>query len=87
MAKKTSKKTTAKKTTAKKAVHKARSGGKVDEAIKLMKRANGATLADFAEVEFNQPAMTAVKAAERRGLKVEVRKEEGEYKRYVARQA
>jgi hypothetical protein len=81
--KKASKKTTAKKPAAKKAP---RVGSKVEEALKLMKRANGATLADFAALGFNQPAMAACKAAERRGLKVEIRKEEGTPKRYLARQ-
>lgn len=75
MAKKATKKSAAKKSTT----------SKVDAAIKLMKRANGATLADFAEIGFNQPAMAAVKAAERRGMKVEVKKEEGARTKYIAR--
>lgn len=87
-AKKTAKKSAKKgvKKTAKKAAttSRTRDDSKVEEAIKLMKRAKGATLADFAEIGFNQPAQAAVKAAEKRGLKVSQNKPEGERTHYMA---
>ena len=90
-AKKTAKKVAKKsaKKTAKKAgkngvARKPRGPSKVDEAVKLMLRKSGATLADFAGIGFNQPAMAAVKAAKNRGHKVSIKKEEGERKHYFA---
>ena len=87
-AKKTAKKTAkkaAKKAAGKNgAARKPRGPSKVDEAVKLMLRKSGATLADFAAIAFNQPAMAAVNAAKNRGYKVSIKKEEGERKHYFA---
>jgi len=85
--KKAAKKSTKKaagKNGAAKAPRKPRGPSKVEEAVKLMLRKSGATLADFASIAFNQPAMAAVNAAKNRGYKVSIKKEEGERKHYFA---
>lgn len=78
------------KKTAKKATKKAaakpnpKTTCEVDDVIKLMQRKDGATIADFHEAGYWQPAIAAFKAAERRELKPKKIKKEGEVTRYYA---
>jgi hypothetical protein len=58
-----------------------------EKLIKLFTRPNGATLTDTKEAGFNYPAMSALKIAERRGLKVTTKKVAGELTRYFAKRA
>jgi hypothetical protein len=58
-----------------------------EKLIKLFTRPNGATLTDTVEAGFKYPAMTALKIAERRGLKVTTKKVAGQPTRYFAKRA
>jgi hypothetical protein len=76
-------KKTAKKT--KKTAGKTRADSNMEALVKLMQRKSGVTLPDLKAAGLTAAADTVVKAAERRGLKVKKRKEEG--KRHTIYQA
>lgn len=52
--------------------------------IRLLLRKNGASMQELIDAGHNQPAATALKLAETRGLKTRTAKEEGEFTRYFA---
>ena len=86
-AKKTAAKKSAKKSAAKKSTVTKKPNALHEKLIKLFTRPNGATLTDTIEAGFKYPAMTALKIAERRGLKVTTKKVPGEPTRYFAKRA
>lgn len=53
--------------------------------IKLLLRARGADIHDIKKIGFNQPAMNAVKLAQRRGFATSIMKMAGRMTRYYAR--
>ena len=84
----TVKKTSKKKATTKVAVTNRRSRRTNvlhDRLIKLMQRPEGATMHDTYNAGYYYPAMSALKIAERRGLKTRVSKRPGELTRYYAK--
>lgn len=52
--------------------------------VRLLLRKNGASMQELIDAGHNQPAATALKLAENRGLKTRKAKEEGEVTRYYA---
>jgi hypothetical protein len=58
-----------------------------DKLIQLFSRPDGATMHDTYNAGWPYSAKSAVKIAERRGLKITTKKELGELKRYIARPA
>jgi hypothetical protein len=58
-----------------------------DKLIKLFSRPNGATITDVGNAGFKYSAIAALKIAERRGYKVNVKKQPGELTCYFAKKA
>ena len=58
-----------------------------EKLIKLFVRPEGATMHDTWNAGYAYPAATALKIAERRGLKTSVVKKKGELTRYIAKRA
>lgn len=56
-----------------------------DKLMSLFTRKEGATMHDTWNAGYKYPAMQALKIAERHGLKVSVKKENGEMTRYFAK--
>jgi hypothetical protein len=87
MSEKSTKKPVAKKANGAKKVSTKKPNPLHEKLIKLFTRPNGATVHDTMEAGFKFPAMTALKIAERRGLKVTTKKVPGELTRYIAKRA